>query len=42
VAAVNDHEVTPWPVVWRTFLPWLLLCAVMAAVFGWPVPQLLS
>lgn len=39
VPAVND-EVRP--LRWREAWPWLLLCVIIAAVFGWPGPELMS
>jgi hypothetical protein len=36
------ERVRPWPQVWRASRPWLALCVIIAAVFGWPIPQLLS
>lgn len=30
------------PVRWREAWPYLLLCAVVAAVCGWPIPQWLA
>jgi len=41
-AGIPVVEVVPWPQVWRGFRWWLPWLALLAAVFGWPGPELIT